>query len=1547
MTTSSRARYVSILANTLNSSGKITSNNLLLPDSGVTAGTYGSASQVPVLTVDSKGRITSASVTSVAGVSSFSYNTSTARLTINTADGGTFNADITLAPFSTTNLTEGTNQYFTTARARASISSTGTNLSYNSTTGVLSYTQGNTDTVAEGATNLYYTNARARGALSYTTGSAMYNSTSGQITIPSTTSHITEDGNLYYTDARVRAALAAGTGVSYNSSTGTFSIGQPVATTDNVTFANVTATGNLTITGNLTVSGTTTTVNSTTVSVADINIEVARNATTAAQANGAGLTVTGPTTPATLTYSSADDRWNLNKDLNINRVFGNLTGAVTGNASTASTLQNSRSFTITGDAAWTINFDGSANVSGALTLANSGVTAGSYGSGTAIPVLTIDSKGRVTSASTSAVVIGDGTMTVTAGAGLTGGGQVGTANQTGASSVTISHADTSSVVNQSAATNTFISGITFDTYGHVQTIATGSPSGFLTAESDTLATVTARGASTSTLSTFSGGIYSTKIGISSSNLNDTINGAPWYGIGHTDLDFGAGMVPQFAGYYGLRIRTASTVMDFGPSGDPGNINVSSGGFKIGGNIALHAGNVSTYALPITGGTLTGASTVSVSTWEKWTLETTGVTARARQGSDGNGLNFTSNARWTGSAWAEDDSTRKKFAYIQHLGNGRHEFRTAATGAGISWTPSLTIDESQVNSLVPLQLNANQLRFDNTGVRSWSVGVSAGNLAFNSGDGAGRFVFGGDIDIASRFRFATANAFNNSQYAIIGLDPAGATAGTFKHFGIYDYTNARSMFEVYGDTRNIKVFGNIDVGSGNRSPAGTAFSNTIAAIGTSRTVNFDGNGTSPSVWWTNGATAIGAIDAIGGGGLSFWANNGSAWQQQINMSYGTVNVLTTLQNNGNQVLHAGNFTSYSPSLTGSGASGTWGISISGNSATATSAWQLNTDTGSKANALQYWQMSGNSTLNPNGNWHYALRMSHGDADTYYSATLALDFHDDVFQFRRKVNGTNQSWRTLLHSGNFSSYAVANNGSSWTPHPSTSRSSAWNTFYTDSGYIQLGPANSSWAHIYSDKNFYFNNGIWIADNRVLDAGNFTNYSPGLTGSGASGTWGISITGSAAQLGGVNANNYFRVDGNYPNADMNSPVQGYWHVASNASGLPESQWGHRWDFDHVKNGQWVFQMYSPTGSDAGLWFRQRRDYTWQTWRKVVDSTNIGSYAIPLGGSWYGSGLPGSRVYGVSVNGGEFVLGNGLPNAGQVGVLVDGCYVAGENNGFWSMGSDNSWGSRRGFYWDGSNINFTVNGPQVAVTRLTVGGGGGSSWINMEDSDEGVRYLHNNSSTIGFVANDGSWSFRVSDDGNIWLRNRGWFSDIVARRDIYNSVNNGLQVYRNIGTIGGSWPDGEHTLGLENGDAGHIVINWHRAGYTSHNMRYNGSDIYFDLAISSAGNVTAFSDERLKKDWLDLPSDFIDRLATIKHGTYTRIDSGERQAGASAQDWKKLLPEVVTETGNDNTLALAYGNAAVVSAIELAKKVVEQEDRIAKLEALVETLINKLGEK
>jgi phage-related tail fiber protein len=65
-------------------------------------------------------------------------------------------------------------------------------------------------------------------------------------------------------------------------------------------------------------------------------------------------------------------------------------GAGTGTADSALILTTARNIAITGDATWNVNFNGGANVTAALTLANSGVVAGTY------PKVTVDAKGRVT-----------------------------------------------------------------------------------------------------------------------------------------------------------------------------------------------------------------------------------------------------------------------------------------------------------------------------------------------------------------------------------------------------------------------------------------------------------------------------------------------------------------------------------------------------------------------------------------------------------------------------------------------------------------------------------------------------------------------------------------------------------------------------------------------------------------------------------------------------------------------------------------------------------------------------------------------------------------------------------------------------------------------------------------------------------------------------------------------------------------------------------------------------------------------------------------------
>ena len=127
-----------------------------------------------------------------------------------------------LSNHTTTALAEGTNLYYTDTRARSAISVSG-DLSYNSSTGVISFTQdksfssltGKPTTLAGYGITDAYTSAEVDSAIS------------SAITTKDNTDEITEGStNLYFTNARARSAISAGGDLSYNSSTGVVSFTQ-------------------------------------------------------------------------------------------------------------------------------------------------------------------------------------------------------------------------------------------------------------------------------------------------------------------------------------------------------------------------------------------------------------------------------------------------------------------------------------------------------------------------------------------------------------------------------------------------------------------------------------------------------------------------------------------------------------------------------------------------------------------------------------------------------------------------------------------------------------------------------------------------------------------------------------------------------------------------------------------------------------------------------------------------------------------------------------------------------------------------------------------------------------------------------------------------------------------------------------------------------------------------------------------------------------------------------------------------------------------------
>ena len=77
----------------------------------------------------------------------------------------------------------------------------------------------------------------------------------------------------------------------------------------------------------------------------------------------------------------------------------------------AATLTTSRAIALTGDVTGSASFNGGADASVSSTLVNTAVTPASYGSASAVPTFTVDSKGRLTAASNTAISIAQSAVT--------------------------------------------------------------------------------------------------------------------------------------------------------------------------------------------------------------------------------------------------------------------------------------------------------------------------------------------------------------------------------------------------------------------------------------------------------------------------------------------------------------------------------------------------------------------------------------------------------------------------------------------------------------------------------------------------------------------------------------------------------------------------------------------------------------------------------------------------------------------------------------------------------------------------------------------------------------------------------------------------------------------------------------------------------------------------------------------------------------------------------------------------------------------------------
>lgn len=151
-----------------------------------------------------------------------------------------------------------------------------------------------------------------------------------------------------------------------------------------------------------------------------------------------------------------------------------------------------------------------------------------------------------------------------------------------------------------------------------------------------------------------------------------------------------------------------------------------------------------------------------------------------------------------------------------------------------------------------------------------------------------------------------------------------------------------------------------------------------------------------------------------------------------------------------------------------------------------------------------------------------------------------------------------------------------------------------------------------------------------------------------------------------------------------------------------------------------------------------------------------------------------------------------------------------------------------------------------------------------------------------------------------------------------------------------------GGNTLNLTGG--GNVGIGTVSPSYKLHvvGVIYSTTGIFSDGYVSAKGQNTS-SDARLKRELerINLNIHSIGNAPSIR---FKWRKDGTQDVGSIAQYWEKILPQTVRKDPM-GYLSLDYGKAALISAISIAREVINDKERIRQLEKRVEELERQLG--
>jgi hypothetical protein len=454
--------------------------------------------------------------------------------------------------------------------------------------------------------------------------------------------------------------------------------------------------------------------------------------------------------------------------------------------------------------------------------------------------------------------------------------------------------------------------------------------------------------------------------------------------------------------------------------------------------------------------------------------------------------------------------------------------------------------------------------------------------------------------------------------------------------------------------------------------------------------------------------------------------------------------------------------------------------------------------------------------------------------------------------------------------------------------------------------------------------------------------SSYAPTLTGAGASGSWAINVTGSAAMAAEV-----YCADGDR-NAATKLPTLSkrvrYDFVNASTTGTGGSFAGVMtfapWDGTTASTGSCSYQLvFGSTGQNGGtphLRVRNGIDSTWNSWYDVWHAGNLAAPSVAA-----------------AINTLVQRDNNGYIFGSYLNQTDDG--TNGPNNG----------GAVTGIITKRGDNYYRTTGAVAVKTFLGITGADVYSVRSNADSYVGVARemawrSYGNSHTI-FDASSGLTPTGIACNNT--NADNDWSATYPSLMGYNGSATYGVRVARAWRAEGLTDPllNRIQTNAINRGSYGSISISGLTNSYcgidfTPVNMTFMSNGGTFGVYVNNTawawnsdyagnftafGNVTAYSDERLKTNWRDVQSDFVALWANVKHGTYDRLDVVATQVGLSAQDVQAILPHAVSEGAptidGQVFLTLNYGAAAAVATVELAKKATEQA-------ALIEMLIKRI---